>query len=332
MQSRRLQLSGGSTFVVSLPKMWVEEIGAGAGDDIFITKNPNKSLTLTPGSNSTSNIKRATIEIGPSISRESIRRRIIATYLAGYQYIRVIPSGSELLTYQMGIIRDLLHSTMIGTEIVESSSKSISIQVLTGLPEIAFGVTIQRMHKMIMDMHRDAVRALVTGDRQLAEEVITADDEIDRFALYVLRNLTMAIQDTGMLRKMGLGGSADCLICRMVIYQMERVADHAVLIARHTKDSMDARTRDAVSGMSDDALGILDQVVRSLIEKDYHAAEAAADHIPVIIRKHKEAISILDTEIRLAIDSIGRTIEYSGDIAKAIIDRSVPGITARGEL
>jgi phosphate uptake regulator len=42
-------------------------------------------------------------------------------------------------------------------------------------------------------MHKDAMSALTELNRELAKEVIKSDDEVDRFSLYVLRNLMMAI-------------------------------------------------------------------------------------------------------------------------------------------
>ncbi|MCA9828204.1 MAG: AbrB/MazE/SpoVT family DNA-binding domain-containing protein, partial [Nitrosopumilus sp.] len=43
-----MQLSGGSTYIISLPKNWIEELKISAGDNVTIIKNSNKSLTLIP--------------------------------------------------------------------------------------------------------------------------------------------------------------------------------------------------------------------------------------------------------------------------------------------
>jgi len=53
-------------------------------------------------------------------------------------------------------------------------------------------------------MHRDAMLAVRELNYNLAKEVIKSDDEVDRFSLYILRNLGMAIQNGRMLREMGL--------------------------------------------------------------------------------------------------------------------------------
>ena len=47
-QTRRMQLSGGSTYIISLPKNWIKELKIKVGENIMIVKNPNQSLTLFP--------------------------------------------------------------------------------------------------------------------------------------------------------------------------------------------------------------------------------------------------------------------------------------------
>ena len=45
-QRRKLQLAGGSTYVVSLPKKWIDDLKMKIGDEVTLIKNPNNSLTL----------------------------------------------------------------------------------------------------------------------------------------------------------------------------------------------------------------------------------------------------------------------------------------------
>ena len=77
-QIRRLQLSGGSTFIISLPKIWVEDLKIGVGDSVTITKNSNRSMTLYPGSNNISKEKnQAEIITSQQDTGESLSRKII---------------------------------------------------------------------------------------------------------------------------------------------------------------------------------------------------------------------------------------------------------------
>jgi phosphate uptake regulator len=80
-------------------------------------------------------------------------------------------------------------------------------------------------------MHTDAMTSLVEQNHELAAAIIKSDDEVDRFSLYILRNLVIAIQNPNMLQEIGLKGISDCLSYRVVVRGIERVADHAAGIA-----------------------------------------------------------------------------------------------------
>ena len=75
---RKLQLVGGSTYVLSLPKKWVDDMHLKTGDPVSIVKNANNSLSLLPpASVQSTNNTRSTAIIGQKDSIESIQRKII---------------------------------------------------------------------------------------------------------------------------------------------------------------------------------------------------------------------------------------------------------------
>gem|GEM_PF-4482983 len=44
----KIQLTGSSTFIVSLPIKWVREIGLSAGDSVTLTPRPDRTLFISP--------------------------------------------------------------------------------------------------------------------------------------------------------------------------------------------------------------------------------------------------------------------------------------------
>ncbi|HMK32754.1 MAG TPA: phosphate uptake regulator PhoU, partial [Nitrosopumilaceae archaeon] len=158
---RKLQLVGGSTYVLSLPKKWVDDMHLRTGDAVSIIRTANNSLSLLPSRNSQSiqTMKsKATISMKDSV--ESIQRKIIAMYLAGYQLIEIKSKGGRIQLNQKQAIRDLVRTNMIGTEIVESTPESITIQILTSLPELSISDALKRMFLLTSTMHRQAIDAL----------------------------------------------------------------------------------------------------------------------------------------------------------------------------
>lgn len=80
-------------------------------------------------------------------------------------------------------------------------------------------------------IQRDAITALKGLDNQHAREVLATDNEVDRFNLYIIRQLKTAIQNPRIIKEIGLQNARDCLGYRLVTKAVERTADHAASIA-----------------------------------------------------------------------------------------------------
>ena len=314
----------------------MEDFKIKVGDNFTIIKNSNRSLTLFPGSSQPSEEKtHAEIFTSQQDSKESVRRKIIATYLGGYKTIQIKSKGMRIQPEHTKVIRELVRKSMIGTEIVESSSESIIIQILTRLPELSFETALKRMYLMASNMHREAIESLSTGDIEHSEEVVRMDDEVDRFSLYMRRNLTLAVQNASVLLDMGLQKPSDCLGYRAVIGRIERIADHASLIAKRVKfldGNIDAKLMKKITKISDDSLKVFEDAINALLKKDFVLAEHVADNIKKVIEDEKEFMAGIkesnknSTVIRFVLEDIRRTAEYSSDIAEVAIDENIGNV------
>jgi len=79
-QTRKIQFSGGATYLVSLPKEWVEELNIKVGENVTIIKNANHSLSIFPKDQNISKKTTAIIYPTQKESEDSIKRKIIATF------------------------------------------------------------------------------------------------------------------------------------------------------------------------------------------------------------------------------------------------------------
>ena len=336
-QNRKLQISGGSTYIVSIPRSWVEMMRLKAGDSVSLVKNENNSLTVFPASDGTNREQAASIVVGPNDSDESIRRKIVAMYLAGYKSITITARGIRLGPGQINAVRSFARSSMIGTEIIESNPECITIKTLTRLPEMTFDVALLRMATMTIDTHQEALEALEAADTEYADEVVKLDDEIDRFTFYMLRNLTMAVGDAGLLRAMSLEGPTDCLYYRTVIARIERIADHATLIAKRVKyltERIDPDIVDKTKQLSRSVMEMFSRAIDAMIRADYGAAEKVTESTAKVQAIQEELMmSVKDsapnaTVIKFVLDSIRRSAEYTMDIAEVVMDRNIRSVIA----
>lgn len=327
-QTRRLQLVGGSTYVISLPKNWIDELQLKTGSYVSLVRNPNESITVFQESDKKIH---AIAVIGKNDSKESIRRKIIAIYLSGYNIIEIKTKGMEIPSSHRGIIRDLVRTTLMGTEIIEASSERMVLQVLTQLAQLSFSVALKRMYITATNMHRDAIHALNEFDTDYADEVVKMDDEVDRFSLYMMRNLNLALENVQVLLDSGLKKSSECLEYRTVVKCVERIADHAALIAKkikYMKSTIDRQTLGEIETISNESLTVFENSMTALSKRDYSLAEKVASNVSKVIEREKKLMGALKQNsnvaiLKLVLEDIRRTAEYSSDIAEVVMDGTV---------
>lgn len=331
-----MQLSGGSTYIISLPKNWIKELKISAGDNVTIVKNSNQSLTLIPKERTLETEKTTAIILASQKdSGDTIKRKIVSAYLAGYKTIKINTKGMRIPVEHSRSIRELVRSTMIGTEIVESSSESMVIQILTRLPELSFETALKRMYLMANNMVIEAIEAVEEVDISHADDVVNMDDEVDRFGLYVRRNLVLAVGNESVLQDMGLRKASDCLGYRAIVSRIERIADHAALVAKRTKfveDKIDSKIFVKIKKLSEKSLDVFKKSITAVQEHDFEKGEQVAEEVSSVIDEEKQIMSkIKETEknatiIRFILEDLRRIAEYSSDIAEVAIDENIQNI------
>src|SRR4030042_2896973 len=87
---RKIQVTGGSTFIISLPKTWVDQHGLKKGSVISINQRDDLSLSIQPkGTDLIDRIKKVNITINENDTPEKVIRRLVSTYLIGYNIIQL---------------------------------------------------------------------------------------------------------------------------------------------------------------------------------------------------------------------------------------------------
>ncbi|MEM1997560.1 MAG: phosphate uptake regulator PhoU [Candidatus Bathyarchaeia archaeon] len=337
---RRIQITGKSTYILSLPKKWVSEMGLKAGSQIVILQE-GKSLILIPKDLAKpSNASReATLKISANDMPEKIARAIIATYLNGYNSIRIETLSDHIAPSQRNAVRELVKKKIVGTEIISDSPREMILKVLVGYPELSVESALRRMCLIASSMHEDLIKALIKLDKELAKNIIDLDDEVDRFGFYIIRQLKAAVQSDRILKDIGLSNPKDCLGYRLVVKFVERIADHAARIAENIlslSESPDKFILDKISEMSSFARSMFESSVESLFKRDYLLAEETISRAKKIALMEAEAIKAITEKagktispaLRMILESIRRTGEYSSDIAEIVLNLNVNQILA----
>src|SRR5437868_12134450 len=133
-ETRKLQYTGGSSYIVSLPKKWIQDLGLKQGDHVIILRQGNSVLQIAPASKRMSKEQReATIEVGKENNPYFIARKLIALYFLGFNVINIVPKEDRLLVDQREVIKNIVRRVLMGTEIIADSATGITLQVLINL-------------------------------------------------------------------------------------------------------------------------------------------------------------------------------------------------------
>ncbi|MFC1486886.1 type I-B CRISPR-associated protein Cas8b1/Cst1 [Thermoproteota archaeon] len=337
-ETRKLQVTGGSTYVLSLPKWWVTQNGLGKGSSLLIRQEENGLLTvLPPDIGKTEKTEDAIIKVYPEDNSEALLRKIVATYLLGYNIIHIrAKDKKEILSTQRNAIKTFARNMLVGTEIVIDTSTDLKLQVLLSYSELSVPSALRRMSIITASMHKDAITALKNLNYQLASDVRATDYEVNRFHLYIIRQLIMAIQNPRIITEIGLKKPKDCLGYRLITKMVERTADHATNIAKYVqvlKKHLDEEFLQTIQAMNEVAISSFETSIESLFRRDYELAESVIAKANKIVSLEKKALLSLKegeieeaTNIRLVIESVRRIAEYSMDIAEVVLNMTVDSI------
>jgi phosphate uptake regulator len=343
-ETRKIQFTGKSSYIVSLPKQWIMELGLKQGDPINVIRQGSSTLQISPTQSSTKTLQMedATFEVGPDDDNTSIVRRLISLYFLGFKTINIKPKTGRFKPAQRTAVKDAVKKMLMGTEIISDSTEGITIQVLVNLLELSVNGAFKRMIHLAKSMLRDALLAVKESNFELAQEVINADDEVDRFGFYIIRQLKIAIQNEHMLKEMGFKNLRDCLGFRLVVKNIERTGDHAVFIAQDLlefKKPIKKEIFTKIQEMSDYALSFLDDSCLALFKEDFLQAEKIIKKAAEITYYEKRVLdstkSIKDDEeiyrVRRMIENIRRIAEYASDITEIVLNMNVEKILKKSK-
>ncbi|MEM3079206.1 MAG: phosphate uptake regulator PhoU [Thermoproteota archaeon] len=337
-ETRKIQFTGKSTYIISLPKRWVESMNLEAGSQLIISRQDH-SLILTPKDLvKPAKPTEATILISQKDDPNSLMRKIIALYLVGYNFIRIESKDGHITSLQRNFIRDLTRKKIVGTEIISESMNDIRLQILLSYPELSVESALRRMCLIAMSMHEDAMLALKKLDKKLAQDIITLDDEVDRFSFYIIRQLKSAVQSEKILKEIGLTDLRDCLGYRVLVKSVERIADHAAKVAENIiflEEKINDSITQKISEISHFARSVFSDSINSFYKKNYLSADNLISKAKTITSMEADAIKEISKKVeaskipyvRMIMESIRRTAEYASDIAEVVLNLNVNQIT-----
>ncbi|MEF8825425.1 MAG: phosphate uptake regulator PhoU, partial [Halapricum sp.] len=158
METRKVQVTGGSTYTVSLPKDWATDNDVSAGS-IVEFHSEEDLLLLSPKDD----VDRAegTLDITGLDEDHDLTRAVMTMYVSGFDIIRL--EAQRITASQRRVIRDATQG-LVGLEVIEETGDRVVLQDLLDSSELSVHNAITRMRLVSLTMLADAVEALVEND------------------------------------------------------------------------------------------------------------------------------------------------------------------------
>jgi phosphate uptake regulator len=328
---RRIQKTGGSTFIVSLPKSWVVTRGLHAGDVLLFNPRSDGSLTVYPDEGPRADAPRRVVPVSNDMAADHLFRILVAEYIAGAPLLEIKTSG-RMLARTRDVVRSFAQR-MIGPEILEETADGVVLQDVVGANPLPIPSVIRRMHQMVRAMQTDAMAAFRAQDASIARDVIERDWEVDRLHWFVQKQVTTALRDARVLTSLGLT-LPDCSTYLLASRTLERIADHAVRIAETVAVLGKEKPPEALVGELEElaaaAAAALAGALDALENKDVARANAIVDDAQRVTRERANILRELATKRgRLAVglayvlESLERSALYASDLAEIAINHAV---------
>ena len=330
METRKVQVTGGSTYTVSLPKEWATDNDVSSGTTVEFYAEDDL-LLLTPQSED--DHTEGTLDVTGLDEEHELTRAVMTMYVSGFDVIKL--ETDRMTAEQRRTIRDATQR-LVGLEVIEETGNKMVLQDLLDSSELSIENAVTRMRLVSLTMLEDAVEALITDDDALAHDVIERDDDVDslwymtsRVFRTVLRN-PMAATEIGFPRETIFDYQSSAR-------QLERIADHATKIAKLSLEieEVPESAAEPLRKLYQEAATVPDTAMDALLTDDseeaIELASQARAHVDVIddlVREADREMHDFDAQmvqiLGLVIDSLSRTADYGMNIAESALQKSAP--------
>lgn len=327
MNMRKVQLTGGSSLTVTLPKAWVDRTKLRRGDVVGFIELPDGSLAIR------THLKgdRAPLECQIEVEESEgayLFRKIVAAYLSGFEIIRLhakrpLPTDARLT------IRNAVRR-IVGLEITEEQPSAIVLQDFLDPREFHIEKAVRRMGLLTQAMQEEAVHALKEPRPDVLQSEEDRDSEVDRLYWLVNKQYHALLRDSSYAARTGLNAS-QALNFLLVARLLERSADHADRVASEALQLAPSRPpgplMDRIDRHARRAVELHQNALQTFYRKDAKRADAIIEetdrHLESqkkLLREATELGGEAVAHLAFILESIGRTGAYAADIAELAVN------------
>ena len=313
---RKVQLTGGATLIVSLPKEWARRTNLSPGDEVLIVPQPDNTLVLIPRKLGRRASLAVELSVDEKMSLEELEKIFMSVYIAGAEVIvfKFAQGATQLRKY----LKDFVRRRVIDMEITEESSDKLVVQAMVAATELAVNDVVLKMLKLADNMLIDLIKGLDSDNIDLLKDVTDRDDEVDRLYWLVERQLKRAAMSRYIMLELKVDDPRDLVEYTIIAKSIERIADHICKISYiNQEEKIDLRIVKPILEKAVEYMGTLLEFLGGNLD-DMKLTALYKELTDWSLKMRKEMI-LSDPATSLARDSAVRINEYISDILESLL-------------
>lgn len=350
---RRVQCTGRGSYIICLPKKWVQDTGLKKGSEIAFKASDDLSLILIPSSSERAKhneaiLKEYKVVLESNEDLQTVYRKVKSLYVSGAELIRLSFRSKGSMGFKT-VINNLVRNTLLGSEIIDETNNEMVIQILVKYPEFPVDRAIRRMSIIALSAHRDALAMLKNMDKNLIQNIIDAYNDVNRLNLYIVRQLKFGVE-RNLFRELGFKTPKEFLAYRIVVNDVKSIAENARNIMNNivmlrkmvenqtlfVKEMIDEEIYSQILKFDSFAHKLFEQSLMATFKWDYFQADEIISQTESLSALENDLINLISSKkldpnisaiFRLIFDSSRRIIEYARDIAEVTLNKTVEEIT-----
>jgi len=326
---RSLQKIKGGSYVITLPRWWVERTGVKKGQKIVVVSDPI-GLRLIPQS------LRKLPEV--ELIREDfthirhIRYVVFSYYMQGVNKITILSKDGFSPDERRELRR--LRGELLGADIVEDTNNRISLKFITSVSEEAIHDRIARMAKFAYEVHEDTLQSMRERNLILAGEIVERIEEIMRQYRATYRYLTLSILNP--YQPQAIKDVRELAVYSVVIRDLYMAVYYATQISKTLLELGNTQINKDIWGMLTEMYGVVVKMYENAVDafksEDVQFGDLFenAELFQTVKRIDAEVSSLLlgetnriNTQLLLISRNVRRSAGYAIALTDDIVNRQV---------
>lgn len=317
METRKVQVTGKSTYIVTLPKKWAKKSNLESGEMVSISYLDDGSLVISP--HGFKNLKR-NMKMNFDGNVKRLKREILGIYILD-EYTSIEITGKNVDKDIKKEIKKLCKG-LIGFEVVEDVGDKLVINDLLDKDEFTIARALKRMSSIVYLMMDELAVAMEEQNKNLFSEVVVRDNDVDRMYLLISKHFIsrLHLHKPSKNDKLSL---IESFYYPLAAEDLESIGDHVTKIAAICQDL----------SITEDQSLLISQLLRDsqkyfidIMDIFRHVEKEKAHYmLDNLMSDSYDLLKLRDSsepEMRIIIDSIKRIREYAKKITEYTIDLS----------